>query len=116
MSFIKLCIISIFCFSTVAFGESDSALKHDDAMGYVSNAYRVESDEYMGSFKRTVEVRLAYKLSLEQLKAVAEKIKAAETRKTERTFIGYTLEEQQSQGYWATTHYNPDLNVQILEN
>ena len=95
---------------------SNNGRLHNRDEGAALNTHYVESDEYTGSFKRTVEVKLADKLTHEQLKAVAEKIKAGEKRKTERTFIGYRLEQQQSPGYWATTHYNPDLEVRILDD
>ncbi len=119
MSFIKLCVVGFVCIFLTACGNSGDA-QSGKGSGQVAkdnlvNVYNIKPDEYLGNIKRTVEVRLVSKLSLEQLKAVAEIIKADEKKKTERTFIGYALEGHQAPGYWATTHYNPDLNVIILE-
>lgn len=119
INLIRLSVISVLCVLLLACNESDTLGKGNSqdtyALGELANSYQLERDVYMGPIKRTVGVRLAHKLSPEQLKAVAQTIKAGATRKTERTFIGYTLEQQQSPGYWATTHYDPDLRVEILE-
>lgn len=119
MNFIKLCVVGFVCIFLTACGDSGGSQGEkgsgQDAKGKLVNVYDIKSDEYMGGIKRTVEVKLVSKLSLEQLKAVAKIIKADEKKQIERTFIGYTLEGHQAPGYWATTHYNPDLNVIILE-
>lgn len=119
INLIRLSVISVLCALLLACSESDTQgndnSKDTYALGELANSFYLERDVYMGPIKRTVEVRLAHKLSPEQLKTVAETIKATATRKTERTFIGYTLGQQQSPGYWATTHYDPDLRVEILE-
>lgn len=76
--------------------------------------YTVVSDEYMASIKRTVEISLPARISSSDLKAIAEAIKATSTRATDRTFIGYRIAGEPMSRYWATTHYNPGLNVQPL--
>ncbi|MBZ9576746.1 hypothetical protein [Modicisalibacter sp. MOD 31.J] len=81
----------------------------------LSSLYTVLSDDYLGNMKRTVEVELDDRITRDQLTQIAKAIRADQTHDTERTFIGYRLAEQQGGGtYWATTHYNPDLAVQIL--
>lgn len=78
-------------------------------------AYTIVSDETLPSIKRSVEVRLAQRPSKQQLEAVAKEIKAKDRRKYERTFISYRLEGQPTDStYWATTHYNPELEVRIM--
>lgn len=79
-------------------------------------AFTVVSDEYMASFKRTVEISLPARISTADLSAIAEAIKANATRTTDRTFIGYRIAGEPESGYWATTHYDPGLEVRVLEN
>lgn len=76
--------------------------------------YTLVSDEYMDSIKRTVEISLPARISPAGLKALAADIKAKSTRTTDRTFIGYRIAGEPKASYWATTHYNPELEVQIL--
>lgn len=66
-----------------------------------------DSDQY----RRNVEVLLAERVSEEQLESLASHL--YEDRPG-NTFIGYYIEGEGDYAYWATTHYNPDLNVLIL--
>jgi hypothetical protein len=77
-------------------------------------AYTITNDTYKRTIKRSVEVSLAHRVSEADLVKIAERIKASADHDTERTFIGYRLQEGGSHSYWATTHYNPDLAVVIL--
>lgn len=77
-------------------------------------AYTIISDEYKANIKRTVEVSLQHRVSENDLAKIAAKIKASAQHATQRTFIGYRLAEGGSQSYWATTHYNPDLEIRVL--
>lgn len=66
-----------------------------------------ESDAY----KRSVEVLLNERVDEKQLEAIAEYL--YEDRDG-NTFIGYHLDGEGDYAYWATSHYNPDLNVRIM--
>ncbi len=77
--------------------------------------YEIVSDTARGSIKRTVEVRLNQRISEDRLRTVAREIYDSARRNYERTFIGYRLADQAEDSvYWATTHYNPALEVKIL--
>lgn len=77
--------------------------------------YEVLKDEVDGRIKRTVEVELSSRTDEELLEGIAEEIYDLSKKKVERTFIGYWIAgEDNTQGYWATTHYNPDLDVKIM--
>lgn len=77
--------------------------------------FTVTKDEYMATFKRTVEVSLDRKATEEELAVIAKHIHGHRKKDTERTFIGYHLNTQDGDDvYWATTHYNPELRVSIL--
>lgn len=76
--------------------------------------FAVTKDDYMAAMKRTVEVSLSREATEQELSAIAENIFKARSKDTERTFIGYRIDGSAG-SYWATTHYNPDLKVEILE-
>jgi len=73
----------------------------------------IDSDTYL-DYKRSLDVRLNKKVSEEILRAIALKLKSQDSRKYERTFICYYLPDMEvGAGAWATTHFNPDLEVRI---
>ncbi|WP_445768807.1 hypothetical protein [Rheinheimera sp.] len=76
--------------------------------------YKITEDTVKGSIKRTVEVELSARTDEATLQALAKEIHGLSDANVERTFIGYRLANDKNQGYWATTHYNPNLEVQIL--
>lgn len=77
--------------------------------------YSIISDKPTGTVKRSVDVRLKEKVSEETLEGIAKEIRASNPRKFERTFIVYYLPEQTvGAGGWATSHFNPTLEVNVL--
>lgn len=77
--------------------------------------YKIIEDTVKGNIKRTVEVELSSRTDEEQLRALAKEIYALKDVNVQRTFIGYRIAgEHNSQAYWATTHYDPDLKVRIM--
>lgn len=65
--------------------------------------------------KRSLDVRLNRKVSEHTLRAIAVKLKAQDSRAYDRTFMTYYLPGMAvGAGAWATTHSNPDLEVEIL--
>ncbi len=76
--------------------------------------YSILEDTHKGNIKRSVEIILESKISKENLRLLAQKIKNSDSTEYQRTFIGYYLNEKEKNGYWATTHYNPNLEVRIL--
>ncbi|MDB2686729.1 hypothetical protein N9Y42_05915 [Mariniblastus sp.] len=78
-------------------------------------SYKIIDHNISGTAKRSLDIRINRKVSEGVLAAIAEKLKNAESHSFNRTFIGYYLPDMKvNQGYWATTHYNPHLKVQIL--
>lgn len=77
--------------------------------------YQIVSDDAVASIKRSVVVLLYGRPSAEELKAIALKIKAKNPKSFDRTFIMYRLKGADTAGAaWATTHFNPGLEVKIL--
>lgn len=76
--------------------------------------YKIVEDTVKGDIKRTVEVELSSRMDEESLIALAEKIYALSDAKIERTFITYRLASGGDGSAWATTHYNPEFEVNIV--
>ena len=65
--------------------------------------------------KRSLDVRLNKRVSEQTLRALARGLKAQDSRAYDRTFIVYYLPGMVvGAGGWATTHFNPQLRVEIL--
>ncbi len=74
----------------------------------------INSDTYL-DYKRSLDVRLNKKVSEKTLRAIALKLKGQDSRSYKRTFICYLLPGMEvGAGAWATTHFNPNLEVKIL--
>lgn len=90
----------------------------DDKMIESSNSiaeYNILEDTVKNNIKRTVEVELPKRLDETELARLAEHIKGLSDKEVERTFIGYRITgNDPKQAYWATTHYNPNLEVKIM--
>lgn len=77
--------------------------------------YKITEDTVKGNIKRTVEVELSSRTNEDILRGLAEKIYTRSNVDVQRTFIGYRITGgHKNQGYWATTHYNPNLEIKIL--
>lgn len=81
------------------------------ACGGADDAYEITKDEKLGSIKRTVEIELTEKVDEMRLKEIAESVYE---NGFDRTFIGYRIRGETRPTYWATTHYNPKLEVRII--
>lgn len=89
-------------------GSSEPALSKDIK-------YTISEDTHKRDIKRSVVVLLEEKLSKEQLRQLANRIKNSDASSYQRTFIGYYLKgKDRNNGYWATTHFNPNLEVRVL--
>lgn len=66
-----------------------------------------ESDQ----FKRSLEIVLATRVDEVQLRNIAEYLYQD---RPGNTFIGYYIEGEGDYAYWATTHYDPGLNIRII--
>lgn len=77
--------------------------------------YTIISDTVKKDIKRTVEVELAQRTDEETLRALAQAILKQSDADVERTFIGYRITGAHKRtGYWASTNFNPELEVKIL--
>ncbi|MDL4864837.1 hypothetical protein NPJ88_021120, partial [Halomonas elongata] len=93
---------------------SASEVTERDEPQDLSELFSILSDETRAPHKRTVEVVLNERVEEDQLETIAKSIKAMGEQEVERTFIGYRLASQDPDtAYWGTTHYNPELRVNI---
>ncbi len=84
----------------------------DDKQGVT---YTFETKDVIRGIKRALEVRLSGKVSKERLEAIAMELKSSDGSSYDRTFIGYYIPGMKSgERAWATTHFNPRLEVRIL--
>lgn len=77
--------------------------------------HSIIEDTSMGTIKRTIDVRLEQKITEDELRLLGEEIKRKGGKSYERVFITYYLPHQTpGSGAWATTHFDPDIDVRIL--
>jgi len=74
----------------------------------------IKSDNIPG-IKQSLDIRLNKKVSEQILRSIAYELKDQEPQPYDRTFIFYYLPGMSvGTGAWAITHFNPELNVEIL--
>ena len=77
--------------------------------------YNIIKENKIPNIKRSVDIRINRRASEDELREIALTIKARVKSQYERTFICYYLPEMiVDKGAWATTHFNPELEVRIL--
>ena len=78
-------------------------------------SYTLIDSDVMRPVKRSLTVRLNKKVSEDVLREIATELKGRDHRSYDRTFITYYLPDMAvGSGAWATTHFDPDLEVKIL--
>jgi hypothetical protein len=78
-------------------------------------SFTIIESNILPGIKRSLDIRLNKKVSKETLAAIAQELKAQDPQVYERTFMAYLLPGMTvGAGAWATTHFNPDLEVRIL--
>lgn len=76
--------------------------------------YTIIDENIVPGIKRSLDIQLNRKVSEDVLATIAMTLKNADPNTYDRTFIGYYLPDMQvNAGYWATTHFNPNLEVRI---
>jgi hypothetical protein len=79
-----------------------------------SEVMSVTETDTMGTMKRSVVVRLSKPVTEGKLEAIARSVHA-EKPNFDRTFIEYLIGDMAyGAGAWATTHFNPHMEVRIL--
>jgi hypothetical protein len=77
--------------------------------------YEIIKTERRGDIKCMLTVTLSERISEQQLRRLALELRSKETKQYDRMFITYYLSGMEiGAGAWATSHFNPDLDVRIL--
>ena len=77
--------------------------------------YNILKDQKTSGIKRSVAVRLNNRVSKEALITIAQEIKAKDHNRYERVFILYYLPGMEvGAGAWASSHFNPNLKIEIM--
>lgn len=75
----------------------------------------IVSEKKIPDRKRALEVRLDRRIPREQLVTLANSLKGSDKSHYDRTFILYYLPYQRvGSGAWASSHFTPELKVEIL--
>lgn len=78
-------------------------------------SYKIIKAERFRTIKCVLMVRLSKKISKEALRQLALELRAKESKRYDRMFIMHLLPGMKLNATaWATTHFNPNLEVQIL--
>jgi hypothetical protein len=78
-------------------------------------SYSIIQAKIVSGIRKSIDVRLNKKVSEATLRAIALELKSGDSRPYDRTFIVYYLPEMPvGAGGWATTHFDPGLDVRIL--
>ncbi|MGD8451304.1 MAG: hypothetical protein PVJ57_05745 [Phycisphaerae bacterium] len=92
-----------------------AASKLESPVAPSEGTYTIIRSSTIPGVKRTVDVCVSKRISEAELRTMALEIKAQDLGQYERTFISYYLRGMEvGHGAWATTHFNPDLEVCIL--
>ena len=85
--------------------------------GFIADGVKFDviSDEAFNTAKRSVDIRLSEPITEADLKELAYRILDSTVEEYDRTFIGYYLPGMPvNEGYWATSHCNPNLEIRII--
>lgn len=78
-------------------------------------AYSVIQTNIVTGIRKSIDVRLDEEVSEDTLRAIALELKAGDSRPYDRTLIVYYLPEMPvGSGGWATSNFDPALDVRIL--
>ncbi len=85
------------------------------AKSFQGVSYTIIEKSSMRSIKLSIDIRLEQKVSKDFLQKLALKLRQEEPIKYDRMFITYYLPDMTpGSGAWATSHFNPNLKVEIL--
>lgn len=99
-------------------GDENTSAVVDTPVAMVNNkkdvTYHIVNDESKQNIFRKVNVELEERISEKDLSDLAYKIQAMDQQNYERTLIMYRIKGEKSLAAWATTHFDPDLEVNLI--
>lgn len=111
-----LLYISLFALFMGCSDGSTPVEQSDDAKNNMieSGAYTIRSDEKKSDIVRKVHVDLDERVTKQQLEKIANEIKESDKNNYERTLIMYRIKDEKSVAAWATTNFDPDLEINFI--
>lgn len=77
--------------------------------------YTIIKEEKLGTIKTMIDVRLKSEVNEDTLKKIAKELRNKGRSHFQRVFINYYLPDMEvGKGAWALSHFNPDLEVEII--
>lgn len=116
-AFLRITIVFMALWAGCGENKSTQDTKTENTITYAEDAitYTIVKESAIPNLKRSLDVRLNKKVSKDTLKNIALNLKEGTPDTYERTFICYYLPGMEiDAGAWATTHFNPNLEVRIL--
>jgi hypothetical protein len=109
----KLLLISIILGLSACSQESDKT--NETISKKTPGLYTILNRECSGSYKCSYDIRITEKLSETKLTEIARKLKSASPN-VQSVFITYYLPCMKiEKGAWATSHFTPNLKVNVNE-
>lgn len=94
--------------------KSESSAFTEQAYTPKAPRYTILNESSIPGIKRQLKVLLPEKVSRDELAQIAIELKNVDSGSYPRTFITYVLPNwNDSAGAWATTHFNPNLEIHI---
>lgn len=112
--YLALFILLTGCSNDSAPAEKNNTVDSEKNITIAPFAYVVDSDKNTPSIVRKVNVELPERVSKQQLEIIANEIKNADRSTYERTLIMYRIKDEKSVAAWATTHFDPNLDIHFI--
>jgi len=106
----------LICFISCGTKETQDAVS-SEKLKIPSNEiqYTIINEEKMGNIKTSLDVRLESEVNKEIITKIANELRKDGRRNYQRVFINYYLPGMEvGNGAWALSHFNPNLEVQIM--
>ena len=111
LGFFLIGLLSLLCLLGTLF----VGCKKSTSSSRSESIYSIVGSDTYGTHKRSLDVRLRQPVPENTLRTIALELKSQASQNYDRTFICYYLPGMVvDTGAWATTHFNPNLEVRIL--
>ena len=106
----------LICFFSCGTKETQDAVSSEKQKIPINEIlYTIINEEKMGNIKTSIDVRLESEVNKETITKIANELRKDGRRNYQRVFINYYLPGMEvGSGAWALSHYNPELEVEIL--
>lgn len=113
---IILMIFILICFVDCGTKETQNdAISEKSKTPHAEIQYTIINEEKLESIKTMIDIRLESEVNEDTLIKIANELKRDGRSHFQRIFINYYLPEMEvGKGAWALSHFNPDLEVDII--